>query len=140
MSRLVYVCAPYGATTHEERERNVARALGVAQVLAREGWCPVCLHPAIHAGVYGDDSDPAQREAGLRVAVRTVEEVVRGQGLVAVLLRDDGEMSPGTAMEWLAARRVAATWTGRQAWDPDRPLLLSGTWETWQRRGATDAR
>jgi len=137
VSRLVYVCAPYGAPTHEEREVNVARALGVAQVLAREGWCPVCLHPAIHAGVYGDDSDPAQREAGLAVAVRTVEDVVRGGGRVAVLLRDDGTMSPGTAAEWLAACRVAqasAAVFGRQ-W----PLLLWDTWAGWLASGATDA-
>ena len=112
----------------------------MAQVLAREGWCPVCLHPAIHAGVYGDDSDPAQREAGLRVAVQTAVDVVRGGGQIAVLMRDDGSLSVGMSMEWLAARRAAAAWTGKRARNEDRPLLRALTWEQWQEQGATDAR
>jgi hypothetical protein len=98
--RTNYVAAPYGAPTAEERAENVARAGALCRVLVHLGAYPVCLHAAIEAGHYGDDSDAEQRTAGLHVARSIARSIVDSGGLLIALERDGkGGVSPGTRAE-----------------------------------------
>lgn len=40
----IYIAGPYGAATHEERERNVRRAIDVGIILLRKGHIPFIPH------------------------------------------------------------------------------------------------
>ncbi len=100
--RTIYVAAPYGAPTAEERAENVARAGALCRLLVYLGAYPVCLHAAIEAGHYGDDSDAEQRTAGLHVARSIARSIVDSGGLLIALERNSGGVSPGmrSEIEW----------------------------------------
>ncbi len=103
--RAVYVAAPFGAPTAEERRENVARAGALCRLLVHLGAYPVCLHAAIEAGHYGDDSDIEQRAVGLHVARSIARSIVDSGGLLIALERPDGGVSPGTREEiWWTVR------------------------------------
>lgn len=111
--RVVYVAAPFSAPTAEERAENVARAGALCRVLVRLGAYPVCLHAAIEAGHYGDDSDAGQRAVGLHVARSVARSIVDSGGLLIALERNSGGVSPGT--------RAEIEWTTRALYnDGDR--------------------
>lgn len=98
--RAVYVAAPFGAPTAEERRENVARAGAICRLLVHLGAFPVCLHAAIEAGHYGDDSDIERRTAGLHVARSIARSIVDGGGLlIALECGGKGGVSPGTREE-----------------------------------------
>ncbi len=101
-NRMIYVAAPFGAPTAEERTENVARAGALCRLLVYLGAYPVCLHAAIEAGHYGDDSDEGQRATGLHVARSIAREIVGSGGLLVALERPGGGVSPGTRdeIEW----------------------------------------
>lgn len=92
----VYIAAPYADPSPTVRAWHVARACLLGRLALECGHAPVVVHPSIAAGVYGDDSDPVQRERGLRAAL----EIVDGCDELWALLRDDGTLSEGMAKEW----------------------------------------
>lgn len=114
MSTLVYIAAPYGAPTPEGRAENTRRAVALAALAAAWGRAPICVHPLIEAGVFGDDDNPADRARGL-ACMAQVEAVAKADGEMWVLLRDDGLMSRGCLAEVEAWQRVAEIGT-RTRW------------------------
>jgi hypothetical protein len=94
--QVVYVAAPFGGDV----EANTREAVRVCRLLQADGYAPICLHPAILAGAYGSDDDPADREAGLA----TCEAIVVRCAFVVAVETPCGALSPGTAQECLAAR------------------------------------
>ena len=98
----VYVAAPFAGDVAE----NVRRAAALSRLAVERGHAPICVHPAIAAGCYGDDAVPEERERGLQAVCRLVEVVAWHGGELWVLLRDDGTMSAGVTREveaWLDA-------------------------------------
>lgn len=116
MMRPVYIAGPYAGDV----ERNVRRACALSRLALACGLAPVCVHPGIVAGAYGDDADPAERAMGLATSARLVEVVRDAGGLLWVLMRDDGTASPGTSME-----------IDRYASRPRVPWQY-GTWAQWR--------
>lgn len=98
-ARPVYIAAPFAAGDGLTVSDNVRRAVLLGMRYKRRGYRVVCVHPDILAGRYGDDSDPAQREAGMVRTLALCEEVARSGGRLAVLQRPSGGLSSGTARE-----------------------------------------
>jgi hypothetical protein len=116
---LVYVAGPFrGATL-----LNSARAATVSALAVRQGYAPICVHPAIDAGAYGNDDVPEERERGLAAVTALVEIVARAGGELWVILRHDGTPSEGTRREMEAFTRAAPE--GR---------IRTGVWAVWERR------
>ena len=141
---IAYIAAPYAAPSPPESARNVARACLLARaLLLRRGWSCIVPHPAIHAGAYGDDADPAQREAGTRATRDLVGAVAEAGGSMAALARDPSDdtppglrlLSPGTcqeAMDFFEAtgrRAETRTWAEWRAVLDVDGLGLAGGWD-----------
>ncbi len=111
MSRLVYIAGPFAGDTAE----NTRRAVAISRYATIQGLSPICVHPGILAGAYGDDAVPEERERGLAAVVSIVREVAKAGGTLWVLLRDDRSMSAGTRREWDAfadaGGRAVVSWT-----------------------------
>jgi hypothetical protein len=123
--QLVYVIAPYGADSDAERELNTQRAEAICRLAQRRGFAPICVHSAIHRGAYGDDSDEADRAAGLATDCAILRAVWAVGGHCWVLALDDRTLSAGSAVE-------ARLWRGlRNAAGP-----LVRTWAEWRSDGA----
>jgi len=122
----VYVAAPYGDPDPQVRDLNADRAELIARLAAREGLAPLVVHSMIHRGVLGDDSDPAQRAAGIGVSLSLLA-VIRASvhGQLWVLLRDDGERTDGVLKEI----RLWERGTGRAA--ARRKVTRIGTWDDY---------
>jgi len=114
--RPVYIAAPYTADTAEELAWNVARAALLGRVALSEGLCPIVVHPSIAAGVYGDDADPAERQAGINCSLQLLDLVKGAGGWLWVLA---GESS--------GVRAEVARWG-----DPSAATV--GSWEEWRHR------
>lgn len=97
--QLAYIVAPFGAATEQAIARNVRRAAALCKRAVAWGCAPICVHPAIQAGCYGDDNNPEDRERGLRIDVRLIEAVADGYGAIYVLLAEDGYLSAGSQVE-----------------------------------------
>ncbi|HYD02576.1 MAG TPA: hypothetical protein VEB22_15220 [Phycisphaerales bacterium] len=95
MKPLVYVAAPLAGDV----ERNVRRAAALARLVVEEHGNPICVHPAVAAGVYGDDHNAEHRRRGLSLDLELLVHVHNAGGQLVALLRDDGSASPGTAVE-----------------------------------------
>lgn len=110
-----YIAGPFAGPDQTE---NVRRACALSLWAVRQGYAPICVHPGIAAGAYGDDAVPADRERGLvacEALVRCVADDPASRMLV--ILRDDGKMSTGTDREvaaWIDERGpfevVVRTW------------------------------
>ncbi len=118
-----YIAGPFAGDV----ARNTARACALSRWAVANGYAPVCVHPGVVAGAYGDDNDPAERERGLAVCVALVGLVARRFGVMLVILRDDGTPSSGTAREVEAWRN----------WRFDNDLTMR-TWAEWVAAGVTD--
>jgi hypothetical protein len=115
----VYVAGPFAGATLT----NAARAACVSALAVRQGYAPICVHPAIREGAYGGGDVPVERERGLAAVVALVELVARNGGELWVILRDDGTPSAGTAREMEAFRAAAPH--GR---------IRTGAWAVWESR------
>ena len=93
--KIVYIAAPFGASSQTERVWNTQRAELLCLLAQRSGYAPICVHSGILRGAYGDDDNPADRAAGLETDVRLLDVCDE----MWVLLRDDGSMSDGVAVE-----------------------------------------
>lgn len=121
----IYIAAPFGAATHDERLHNTMRAVTIANVAAAIGYEPVVVHLRILAGEWGDDNDPFQRAAGMAATMEVLERVIRRGGEVWALRRDDGTMSAGTAAEVEHALAAGAD-------------VVACTWTEWEHRAARE--
>ena len=104
--RLAYIAAPCGAPTPEGRAENARRAVALAALAAAWGRAPICVHPLIEAGVFGDDNDPNDRARGLACCMAQAEAVARADGELWLLLRDGGWISDGCRRELEAWERM----------------------------------
>ena len=109
MPRLAYIAAPYGAPTPEGRAENTRRAVALAALSVAWGRAPICVHPMIEAGAFGDDANPADRALGLACCMAQVEAVARSGGEMWILLRGDRSMSDGCRAEVDAWERAGGT-------------------------------
>lgn len=114
---LVYIAAPFAACEGRTERANVCRAVTLSRHAQWCGHAPICVHPSILAGAYGDDTDATDREAGLRTCLSILDGLKAAGGVVWVLLRDDGFMSEGTSREVSHAEAIGlpcsrATWAG----------------------------
>lgn len=115
---LVYVAGPFrGAPL-----LNSARAATVSALAVRQGYAPICVHPAIEAGAYGNDDVPEERERGLAAVIALVELVARNGGELWVILRDDGTPSEGTRREVAAYEAAGGA------------RIRTGVWPVWESR------
>lgn len=123
MRTTVYIAAPHGDPTPEGRARNAARARWLATVAHRMGLAPMYVHDAIELGVFGDDTDPEARAAGLASAVALAASCQVIWAAIAVGRMTDGVqreidawqdahpgMSPAKGMSWPQWRAYAARW------------------------------
>ena len=105
----LYVAAPFGDPSPTIRAWHTARAALLCRLATLSGFAPICPHPTIAAGGYGDDSDPAQRAAGMEATLDVCRVMMGTPGAVLwALLGDDQSMSTGTRGEWMAAQDVGA--------------------------------
>lgn len=118
----VYIAAPYGAPTAELRTLNTQRAVLLAKVAHRLGLLPICQHPLIDAGVFGDDGTPRQREAGIQASLAAMGMVLRHTGgRLWVLEAAHMKLSPGTKREVDAWRKLGG-----------KPIARNGPWSAWE--------
>ena len=129
---IAYIAAPYAAPSLHERSLNVARACLLARaLLLRRGWSCIVPHPAIHAGAYGDDTSPEQREAGMRSTLEQVEMVARVGGALVAIARDPTDdiptgvhfLSPGTSAEVMAYQEACDRRAETRTWREWRAVL-----------------
>jgi hypothetical protein len=124
----IYLAAPIAAPTLAEQLANCDRASMIAAHLRRHGHEVICVHEQapldlLHAG--GETA--AMRAEALVRCLALVRATVEAGGVVAVLMRDDGTLSSGCALEIEQARQ---TW---EALDPAtrRDLGWAGQRMTW---------
>ena len=98
-----YICSPFAGDVPE----NLRRAVALSRLALGAGHAPLCVHPAIAAGCYGDDGVPEERKVGLRAVCALVEAVAWAGGDFWLLLRDDGTISAGCQPELDVWRREA---------------------------------
>lgn len=126
--RHVYIIGPYAADTPDGIAANVRNAVNLARRVAEAGHAPYCIHAEIAAGVFGDDADPAQREAGLWLAAQRAYHAGATGMWLLVIRRPDGTLSAGTRHElqaWRDGRNAAP-----KGWRGD---VIARTAEAWGR-------
>ena len=124
---LCYIAAPFGDPSPTIRARHVARARLLARLAFACGYAPVEPHSSIHAGVYGDDADPAQRAAGMDATQAVCRALLASPDAeLWALLRDDWTMSDGTRGEVDIARKHGNEWD-------------ESTWAEWRTRVVAEA-
>jgi hypothetical protein len=107
-----YIAAPYGALTRDEIEINILRALALGRIAADLGFAPVVPH-ATGAALFGSEAGENGAAPTDRARIRALEAgraqaraVALAGGVLFVLLKPDGSMSEGTAIEFDAFREV----------------------------------
>jgi len=118
---IVYISAPYGADDPAKVAWNVERAALLCLLAARSGCAPICVHPGILAGAYGDDGCVEDRERGLRIDCRLLDPC----DAVWALELDDGSMSSGMVVEhqhWGDGDAKALPWE-RRTWANWMPMF-----------------
>lgn len=126
---LLYVAGPYAGSTPEAIAENVRRATEVAKLAALRGFAPIVPHLHGHAGVHGSPDESCGKSRG--VALECAVAQVAACRYLFVILRDDGTLSPGTALEydaWLEANSSRMS------------VLTCLTWFDWQQRIADPGR
>jgi len=97
--KLVYICAPYGAPTHEGMTENTRRACMLNLLAADLGYAPQVVHAGIHMGAYGSDADAATRRRGLEIDFAWIDAVAQLNGELWVLLTAALTLSSGSREE-----------------------------------------
>ena len=100
----VYIVGPFAGAHWYEVMANVDRAKRLARWLSRRGYAVVCVHPVIDEAA---DADPVLRSQGLAQSLDLVRMVARAGGRLAIIEREDGTLSQGSALEVDAWREVA---------------------------------
>ena len=136
MPEPVYIAAPFAGPDEDAVAKNVHRAVGLARLATESGYAPLVIHPAIHAGCYGNDDSPEDRARGLRIAVELVGLVATNPyGRLWVLARDDGSLSSGCAIElehFVRVRTISSNAAPVQDHGAFQNNVEIRTWEEWQ--------
>jgi len=106
----VHIIGPYAGPTAEAIAANVRNAVTLARRVVETGHVAYCIHAEIAAGVWGDDSDPAQREHGIRLSTERARHAGASGCWLLVIQRPDWTLSEGTSRElaaWEIGRRMA---------------------------------
>lgn len=122
--QLVYIAGPLAGGTLAERQEHYRRIVALGRFAVDRGFTPIVPHLAIGAlfGWPEVGETPDDRGMGLALSMALFRGVDRADGMLWVLLRDDGTPSTGTRAELGAW----AEW--REAVGPD-PVV--GTWAEW---------
>lgn len=113
----VYLAAPFapnptlGLTTEE----NLRRVNLFMDLALDRGYAPMCVHHTVHAGAYGNDNVPRERERGFQVSIALAVSLLRAGGQLWVLQNPDHSLSSGVNQEVLAvtpsySRRIRIFW------------------------------
>jgi hypothetical protein len=126
----VYIAAPYGAGSESEIRRNVARAVALGRLAASLGLAPIVPHAIGWLGVHGtrDESDMGARVIAIESGCAIASLVGTGGGLLWLLARPDGTLSPGCMSERAAYWQSYRSMFGE---DPPESLILRRRWEGW---------
>ena len=123
--KTVFIAGPYAGLTHQHTEENVRRVTELAAFAVRQGLAPIVPHLHGMAGIYGVSTDDGTsgeaRIRALECSVAIVRAVARADGLLWVLLTDDGLCTGGVAEEV-------------RAWPPSAHGPVAGTWADWCRQ------
>ena len=135
MRKTVYIAAQYGAATAEDRARNAARARWLATVAHRMGLAPVYVHDAIEVGVFGDDTDPEARSAGLASATAIAASCL-------LFWAADADYAGQRINLTLAPRFSAGVNAELEAWEAAHPKgrPITYNWTVWQKYAAFNLR
>lgn len=120
----VYIAGPFAPNEGLTSEENTRRAAVLAMHYRRLGHRVTCVHPDILGGVYGDDTDPAQRAAGAERTLHLCRVTAEAGGILAVLEMPSGALSAGTAAEVSAFRRAGGETIERWRWTQGGPEKL----------------
>lgn len=98
---VAYVAAPYGASTPEEIQRNIARAVFVGALLMRlgEGTCWPYVPHVNGAALFGAAETPETRKQALAYGIGMLRTIGAANGALVLLQRDDGTLSAGMEAE-----------------------------------------
>lgn len=140
-SRAVFIAAPFTGYSWVPRDRpgmgrvtldvseelNLRRARALAALACREGLAPVV--PALSCDVFRlAFRDPVQAEkAALERGITLAATVAKAGGLLWLLFRDDGTISPGCRGEIDEFKRMSGVSPVRQ-----------GRWDIWGQVFVTD--
>lgn len=110
----VFISAPFAAATVRDVRKNIARAAALARLAVAEGYAPICPHlNFLHL------DDETDRGAVLNACEVLIEAIKHTPGArLWTLLRDDGSLSSGCALE-------------HDAWGQSS---ITGTWSAWRER------
>lgn len=105
---LAWICAPWQGFGGRTAAEYAVMTVHVARQLQARGFAPICMHPAVVAGAWGDDGgDPAWREARCASACALAGSV--GQlGGVFVMVTDWS----GGVTEDMLAEKTAFVYAG----------------------------
>jgi hypothetical protein len=98
----VVILGPYAASTPIVQAQHLARVAALSAHAVRLGLAPWSIHHAAHAGAYGDDAVPVERERGLAASAALIARMARAGAQAWVIgtgpAGDDGvvPLSPGT--------------------------------------------
>jgi hypothetical protein len=124
-----YIAGSFAGPNDAAVLRNVARALGVGWLATERGFAPLVPHAAGWLGVHGGkDEDPGVRTAALTCGVSIARAVAAVGGHMWIVLRDDGTMSDGTALEHDCFRAHGGT----------DLRLIARRWDEWAAEGARE--
>jgi hypothetical protein len=112
--QVVYICAPLDAPTPEGIAHNIARAEALGRLVVHCGHAPIVVHSSSSA-LYGTDHARA-----LESDKAIVRMIARFGGMLWILERDDGTLSPGCGVE-------SDTW-----YDAGRTVQTRFTWAEWR--------
>lgn len=116
---IVYIIAPFAACDGRTEQQNVIRAVALGSLALSRGCIPFVPHVAISCPALSlPDADRIARETGLDLVSalgRLAEEAPDVLGHAWIIERDDGTLSPGSALEvergrFKVQRRTWADW------------------------------
>lgn len=98
---VAYVAAPYGASTPEEVQRNIDRAVFIGKLLFRigEGTCLPYVPHVNGTALLGREETPEIRKQALAYGIGMLRAIGAAGGAFVLLQRDDGTLSAGMEAE-----------------------------------------
>lgn len=103
--KFAYIIGPYGqnALFKRSEQQNTKVAEYLAQKAFAQGYTPIVPHSMIHAGIFGDDSNPAERSKGERATLAIMSSFMKQKNVELWVIADyyysAWFYSPGTKKE-----------------------------------------
>lgn len=104
MKQLVYIAGPYSPSNGMTMQENTVFAEKLGKLAQNRGLAPIVPHSSILRGVYGNDLDDHERNAGIASTMAILELVARDPKSELWVIADTGPegqnvLSTGTQME-----------------------------------------